>query len=461
MTSPSPNLSPDALSRIAQACQPPSGATQPRTSRRMSIWEITTWVLPMAPEHLRRVLAAEPGLPQGTTGTGGVTGGGTRWFTLAEVATLRAWFIARSRKARYEPARPLGVRAGLQVGLRAPLIALTGPQGGMGRTVAVLHLATAAALAGYRVLVMDGDPAGRLAQSLGTSLGASLGPGDGTVLSLIARSAAQNLLRLNEGRLDRGEAPVPMEATLNAALTLRAGDLVRPTAWPGLDVLPADPAMMQADLRIGSWRLAQPRWRPWRAVADALDAAVEGGLEGDSLRARYDLILCDTPRGLGPLALSLLASADMLLAPLPLRTAGPSDLGPSGAGLAGAGLADLGAGLHSLAEAMAALQDEMQTTARALGQTATPFGWQRLAVLATRAGADSRQLEGVASQQLGGVLLPAALPEVPLNAAAAQFYDLDYRDVGRLTYAPLREACDAAWAGLAKVVTGLWTQTIA
>jgi len=40
------------------------------------------------------------------------------------------------------------------------------------------------------------------------------------------------------------------------------------------------------------------------------------------LRSRYDLILCDTPRGLGPLALSALASADVLLAPVSLKEGG-------------------------------------------------------------------------------------------------------------------------------------------
>ena len=69
--------------------------------RLISIWEITTWILPMAPEHLRRVLAAEPDLPQGSTGVEG----GTRWFTPAEVAQLRSYFAPRSRKGRYQPQR--------------------------------------------------------------------------------------------------------------------------------------------------------------------------------------------------------------------------------------------------------------------------------------------------------------------------------------------------------------------
>ena len=166
-------------------------------------------------------------------------------------------------------------------------------------------------------------------------------------------------------------------------------------------------------------------WYPWRALAEALDT--------DGVRSRYDLILCDTPRGLGPLALSLLTSADILLAPLPLR---------------GDGLTNLGAGLHSLAAATQTLEGELQTTARALGQTAAPFIWQRLAVLPTRAGPDAARYLASATAQLGDALLPAALPEVH----TPQFYDLDYRTIGRLPYAPLRDACDAAWVGLSEVL---------
>ncbi len=70
------------LQRLAQSLL--SGAQPtPRTlpSRPLSIWEITTWVLPMASEHLRRVLAQNPALPQGAAGAEG----GTRWFAPSDV----------------------------------------------------------------------------------------------------------------------------------------------------------------------------------------------------------------------------------------------------------------------------------------------------------------------------------------------------------------------------------------
>lgn len=373
----------------------------------------------MAPEHFRRVLAATPSLPQGTAGAEG----GTRWFTPADLAPLRAHFAASPRKARYQPPKAA----------RAPLVTLTGPTGAMGRSTALLHLATACALSGHRILVIDGDPAG----SLGHRLGAALpGHGDGTggtvgagVLSLIARSAARHLRRLNEGRLDRGEAPQPMDAVLTAALTLGADDLIRPSSWPGLDVMAAPPALMQADLHIGSWRQALRGWSPGSALAAAL--------EEEGLRQRYDLILCDTPRGLGPFALSLMTSADALLAPLPLQDGG---------------LLRLGTGLQALAEAMARAEDEARQTAQALGQSAPVPSPQTLVILPTRAGEGAaRQIASFAAK-LGDSLLPTPFPEIEAVAGGQvpQFYDLDYRQIGRLAYAPLREACDAA----ARAITG-------
>lgn len=414
---------PDLAALANSLVAAPNAHARPAT-RLISIWEITQWILPMAPEHLRRVLAASPDLPQGQAGSEG----GTRWFTAAEVAALRAHFAQGPRKNRYHRQRPAQALA--------PLITLTAPQGQAGRSTAALHLATAAALAGYRVLVIDADPGGRLAQGLGADSDPhALDPTVLGVLGLIARDAARHLRQSNQSRLDRGEAPLAMDAVQSAGLALRVQDMIRTTLWPGLDVLPAAAAMMQADLQIGRWRHAQARWQPWRALAEAIS--------NDGVRSQYDLILCDTGRGLGPLAVSMLASADVLLAPLPLI---PAALGR------------LGAGLHALAGCLAAVQAEAQITAQALGQTLPALHWGAVAVLPTRAGPDSAAQLAQYAAALPDSLLPNPLPEIPQIAAgsATQFYDLDYRAVGRLIYTPQREATEAAWRGVAGVLAALW-----
>lgn len=414
----------------------------PAPARLFSIWEITSWILPMAPEHFRRVLAETPDLPQGSSGAEG----GTRWFSATDLAALRRHFSARARAGRYRPPRPEGVRA--------PILAMAGPQGGAGRTTALLHLATAAALNGWRVLVIDADPGGQLAPRLGARLvhppgdrfrsETSPAPLDGA-LALIARAAARHLRRMNATRLDLGEPPLAVDDRLSAALALEVEDLIQPTAWPGLEVMAAGPLGLLADPLITAWRLAQRSWQPWSALAEALDEA--------GLRQRYDLIFCDTGRGLGPLALATLASADVLLAPLPLRDDGPE-----------AGHEALGRGFQALSGAFADLQAEAQTLARALGRTAPAFGWRRLAVLPTRAGPDAAsRLAGFAAKLAGAAeitLLPDALPEIAALAEGqgGQLYDLDYRRLGRLAYTPLREATEAAFRGLAGLVGELWQE---
>ena len=77
-----------------------------RTLRLFSTWEITKYLIPVATAHFRRVLRANPALPQGRT----ETAGGAKWFTLDEVLRLRAHFAAEGSRAKeYRPYRPEGL----------------------------------------------------------------------------------------------------------------------------------------------------------------------------------------------------------------------------------------------------------------------------------------------------------------------------------------------------------------
>ena len=74
-----------------------------RALRLFSTWEITRYLIPIATAHFRRVLKANPDLPQGRS----ETEGGARWFTLDEVLRLRAHFAAEGSKTKeYLPYRP-------------------------------------------------------------------------------------------------------------------------------------------------------------------------------------------------------------------------------------------------------------------------------------------------------------------------------------------------------------------
>lgn len=378
----------------------------------------------MTAEHLRRVLSQTPDLPQGRVGTDG----GTRWFTLTEVDILRRHFskVAARHTGRgkiHGPIRPPGARA--------PLIALAGPLGRTGRSGSLLHLACAAALGGYRILVLDADPAGRLA----ADLGADIAPlRETTLMPLIARSCGVHLRQVNAGRLDRGEPPLPMDEVIAAALEQTVADLIRPTVWPGLDVIAAAPELMLADSQINTWRSTSRSWHPAKALAAALDR--------EGLRDRYDLILCDTGRGLGPLVLSVLTSADIMLIPQ---------------------AASRDSGLTSMIRALQDQEAEATMTARALGQSALRLNWRAMAGLTvnlTSPDPRSRSRVGARAESHGPALLPDPLPYISQVAdeQAAHFYALDYRAVGRLPYAPLRDACNAAWRGVEAIVATLWAE---
>ena len=130
-------------------------ASGAKSLRLFSTWEITKYLIPVAPAHFRRVLRAHPDLPQGRS----ETEGGAKWFTFDEVLRLRAHFGAEGSKAKdYLPYRPEG--------LPAKIAAVANFKGGVGKTSTAAHLAMSAALDGYKVLVIDLDSQGSMTSIL-------------------------------------------------------------------------------------------------------------------------------------------------------------------------------------------------------------------------------------------------------------------------------------------------------
>ncbi|MFN7053168.1 MAG: AAA family ATPase, partial [Gemmobacter sp.] len=185
-----------------------------KTLRLFSTWEITRYLIPVAQGHFRRVLKANPDLPQGRS----ETEGGAKWFTLDEVLRLRAYFAAEGSKAKdYLPYRPTG--------LPAKMVAVANFKGGVGKTSTCAHLAMSAALDGYRVLVIDLDAQG----SMTSIFGGKVADEWQTAFPLLARHYARHLQAENRARADRGDVPHPLDATLTEALKVDPAEIVQKT----------------------------------------------------------------------------------------------------------------------------------------------------------------------------------------------------------------------------------------
>ena len=314
--------------------------------RLFSTWEITRYLIPVAPQHFRRVLRQNPELPQGAS----ETEGGAKWFTLDEVLRLRAHFAAEGSRAKeYQPYRPKGQPA--------KIVAVANFKGGVGKTSTAAHLAMSAALDGYRVLVVDLDSQG----SMTSIFGGQVADEWGTVFPLLARHYARHLRVSNAGRIDRGEAPIPIDDTLNEALKVTAEELIRPTHWPNIDLIGAQLNLYWAEFQIPVWRMAARGWKLWDALSESL--AEDGVLE------KYDLVFLDTPPALGYLTINGLSAADILLVPM-----GASFLEFDSTGR----FFDM---LHST---FASIEEGENVAARALGRPELSFEWDAVRALVTR-----------------------------------------------------------------------------
>ena len=391
--------------------------------RQFSTWEICRYLIPVAQGHFRRVLRANPDLPQGRA----ETEGGAKWFTLDEVLRLRAFFAAEGSKSKdYLPYRPAG--------LPAKMVALANFKGGVGKTSTCAHLAMSAALDGYRVLVIDLDAQG----SMTSIFGGSVADEWQTAFPLIAGHYARHLQAENRARVDRGAAPHPLDATLVEALKISPADVIQHTHWPNIDLIGSQLNLYWAEFQIPVWRMEARGWKLWDALSETL--ADDGVLD------RYDLIFLDTPPALGYLTINGLAAADILLVPL-----GASFLEFDSTGR----FFDM---LHST---FASIEDGENIAARALGRPELAFEWDAVRAIVTRYdGNQQAELAAFMQAYLGRAMAPQRQDFTALIGQAGEqvngIYEADYRDFNRDTYIRGRETFDATWAEFKSLLYGIW-----
>ena len=417
--------------RIAQACAAGRrdlearglGENGGRDLRLFSTWEITRYLIPVASGHFRRVLKQNPDLPQGRS----ETEGGAKWFTFDEVLRLRAHFAAEGSKSKnYLPYRPAGQPA--------KIVAVANFKGGVGKTSTAAHLAMSAALDGYRVLVVDLDSQG----SMTSIFGGQVADEWQTVFPLMARHYARQLQKDNQRRLDRGEAPSPLDETLSAALSVSAPDLVQKTHWPNIDLIGAQLNLYWAEFQIPVWRMGSRGWKLWDALTDCF--AEDGILDA------YDVIFLDTPPALGYLTINGLAAADILLVPL-----GASFLEFDSTGR----FFDM---LHAT---FGSIEEAENMAARALGREGLAFQWDAVRAVVTRYdGTQQAELAALMQAYMGQVLSPHRQDFTALIGQAGEqvqgIYEADYRDFNRETYVRGRETFDATYAALKTLLVGSW-----
>jgi chromosome partitioning protein len=389
--------------------------------RRFSTWEVCRYLIPVAPAHFRRVVKSNPELPQG------FGEGGSKWFTLEEIMTLRQHFAAEGATDReYLPWRPKD--------LPAKVIAVANFKGGVGKTSTATHLAMSAALDGYKVLVIDLDSQG----SMTSIMGGKARDEWQTIFPLLAKDYAINVEAENRERAKTGLDLLPLDETLTEARKINARDLIQSTHWPNIDLIGAQLNLYWAEFQVPVWRMQLRSWPLWDALNNALS--------GEGILDDYDIILLDTPPALGYLTINALAAADILLVPL-----GASFLE----------FDSTGRFFDMLYSTFASIEDGENAVRRQNGLTEMKFEWDAVRAIVTRFDASQQtDLANVIQAYFGDFMTTYRQEMTAMVGQAGEtlngIYESDYREYNRETYVRGRETFDRTWAEVKEILLGTW-----
>ncbi|MBO9451192.1 AAA family ATPase [Tropicibacter sp. R16_0] len=393
--------------------------------RKFSTWEITKYLIPVAPAHLRRVLKANPELPQGEGD------GGSKWFTLEEVLTLRQHFASEGVSTKeYLPYRPKEAQA--------KVVSVANFKGGVGKTSTAAHLAMSAALDGYKVLVIDLDSQGSMTSILGGTV-----PDEwSTVFPLIAKDFAKSVTAENEVRRAGGQAEIPLDETLQEALQVSSRNVIQKTHWPNIDLIGAQLNLYWAEFQIPVWRMGLRSWPLWDGLTNFLE---DEGVLGD-----YDIIFLDTPPALGYLTINALAAADILLVPL-----GASFLE----------FDSTGRFFDMLYSTFASIEDGENASRRAAGLPEMKFEWDVVRAIVTRFDASQQtDMANVIQAYFGDFMNAYRQDYTALVGQAGEqvngIYEADYREFNRETYVRGRETFDRTYAEFKELLIGCWWRDV-
>ncbi|MCF2906706.1 AAA family ATPase [Octadecabacter sp. CECT 8868] len=389
--------------------------------RKFSTWEVCKYLIPLAPAHFRRVLKANPDLPQGDGE------GGTKWFSLEDIMKLREHFQAEGSSSKeYKSWRPEG--------LPAKVIGVANFKGGVGKTSTCAHLAMSAALDGYRVLVIDLDSQG----SMTSIMGGEVEDEWKTAFPLLAKDFGRHLESENLVRAAQGYAPISFDETIKEALTVSSRNLIQKTHWPNIDLIGAQLNLYWSEFQVPVWRMQSKTWPLWDALTNALD--------GEGILDDYDLVFLDTPPALGYLTINALAAADILIVPM-----GASFLE----------FDSTGRFFDMLYSTFASIEEGENRVRRRDGLPEIKFEWDAVQTLITRFDASQQtDLANVIQAYFGDFMATYRQETTVMVGQAAEqvngIYEADHRQFNRDTYVRGREAFDQTWSEVKMLILGSW-----
>ncbi|MEY8839018.1 AAA family ATPase [Cribrihabitans sp. XS_ASV171] len=399
-----------------------------KTLRRFSSWEVSELIFRINQSTFRGKLSADPSLPAGEV----EPDGRQRWFSLEEINELRRRL--RFNKRSLMPPRPTGKRA-----VRA---AIANFKGGAGKSTVALHFAHAAALDGYRVLVVDFDPQATLSHSMGLTDVSE----EHTVWGIMARDLIRETERMNAGPRGAESGAALPRRHLPSSITglglgeLRITDFIKPTSWPTIDAIPSCANAAFVEFASAQYRHLNPEWSFFAAVSRYLDQIPDES---------YDLILFDCPPAIGYQSMNAVFAADVLYIP-----SGPGyweyDSTTSFIGQLAEALEDLAAGFDDTLP---------------MGKTNLPKSFLDIRFLLTRfeSGNDlHRAMQEAFNKVFDGHVAQHAVEMTRAVEQSGRFlssvYEMDYREMTRETWRRARLTFDRAYEEFRDVLTGAWEQ---
>ena len=223
-----------------------------KTTRALSLAELSD--LLQIPRKTIEYAIQTKTLPQGTIS------GRKRLFTLTEVDEFRKHF-------QKVPRRPPGTSPSI--------VGVANFKGGVGKTSTAVHLGQYLALRGYRVLMVDLD--------------------------------AQASLTTLFGLLPDSDVPTDMTALpyFEGATDSLAG-AIRKTYWHGLDLLPANLALYNAEFALARRQNVESGFRFYAVLKEGLDTVGKD----------YDVVVLDTPPALGFVTTNAMYASNGLVIPV-------------------------------------------------------------------------------------------------------------------------------------------------